>query len=106
MFNKCILDFRLEEHTKQHELWWREEFHVLHREIRQSTERASRIIMACGILHNICKARNIPFLDDDNDDYDSDDDYDANDKSTIDPTLQIGSSRESIRDCFANLHFG
>lgn len=88
-------------------------FHVLHGEIRQSPERASRIIMACGILHNICKARNIPLLDDhgddndddDNDD-DSDDDYDGNDNSTINPTLQSGSSRESIRDCFTNLHFG
>ncbi len=90
-------------------------FHVLHGEIRQSPERVSRIIMACGILHNICKARNIPLLDDhgddndddddDNDD-DSDDDYDGNDNSTINPTLQSGSSRESIRDCFTNLHFG
>ncbi len=74
-------------------------FHVLHGEIRQSPEHASRIIMACGILHNICKAN-----DDNNDD--SDDDYDGNDNSIINPTLQSGSSRESIRDCFTNLHFG
>ncbi len=60
-------------------------FHVLHGEIRQSPERASRIIMACCILHNICKALNIPLLDDDDDD---DDDNDNN--STIDPTLQSG----------------
>ncbi len=65
------------------------------------------------ILHNICKARNIPLLDDDGDDDgdddnddDSDDDCDGNDNSTINPTLQSGSSRESIRDCFTNLHFG
>ncbi len=81
-------------------------FHVLHGEIRQSPERASRIIMACGILHNICKARNIPLLDDHGDDNDDDDDSDDdNDNSTINPTLQSGSSRESIRDCFTNLHF-
>ncbi len=72
-------------------------FHVLNGEIRQSPERASRIIMACGILHNICKARKIPPLDDDGDDDgdddnddDSDDDYDGNDNSTINPTLQSG----------------
>ncbi len=88
-------------------------FHVLHGDIRQSPERPSRIIMACGILHNICKARKIPLLDDDGDDDgdddnddDSDDDYDGNDNSTINPTLQSGSSRESIRDCFTNLNFG
>ncbi len=64
------------------------------------------VIMACGILHNICKARNIPLLDDDDGDDDNDDDYDGNDNSTINPTLQRGSSRESIKDCFTNLHFG
>ncbi len=65
--------------------------HVLYGEIRQSPERASRIIMACGILHNICKARKIPPLDDDgDDDNDDDDDYDGNDNSTINPTLQSG----------------
>ncbi len=75
-------------------------FHVLHGEIRQSPECASRIIMACGILHNICKARKTPLLDDDDDgdgdddnDDDSDYDYDGNDNSTINPTLQSGSSR-------------
>ncbi len=59
------------------------------------------------------KRRNIPLHDDDgdddgDDDYDddSDDDYDGNDNSTINPTLQSGSSRELIRDCFTNLHFG
>ncbi len=80
--------------------------HVLHGEIRQSPERASRIIMACGILHNIWKARNKPLLDDDGDDDNDDDSDDDNDNSTINPTLQSGSSRESIRDCFTNLHFG
>ncbi len=57
--------------------------------------------MACGILHNICKAWKIPPLDDDDDDDgdddgdddnddDSDDDYDGNDNSTINPILQSG----------------
>ncbi len=86
-------------------------FHVLHGEIRQSPEHASRIIMACGILHNICKARNIPLLDDDGDDDnddDSDDDYDGNDNSTINPTLQSGDlfwrTQEDILRCGAMWH--
>lgn len=88
-------------------------FHVLHGEIRHSPERACRIIMACGILHNICKARNLPLLDDDDDDEnddhgddDSDHDYDENDDNTTEHTLQSISGRASLRDCFANSHFG
>lgn len=36
--------------------------------------------MACGILHNICRAHNLPPLgdDDDDDDHDSHDDSDLN----------------------------
>ncbi len=68
--------------------------------------------MACDILHNICKARNIPLLDDDdgdddgdddNDD-DSDDDYDGNNNSTINPTLQIWRTQEDILRCGAMWH--
>uniref|UniRef100_A0A671PWI3 DDE Tnp4 domain-containing protein n=1 Tax=Sinocyclocheilus anshuiensis TaxID=1608454 RepID=A0A671PWI3_9TELE len=70
-------------------------FHVLHGEIRQSPDRASHIIMACGILHNIC---NIPLLDDDDDDDDSDDDYDGNNNST---TLQS----EATINKFVFTHF-
>ncbi|KAK4307202.1 hypothetical protein Pmani_021018 [Petrolisthes manimaculis] len=47
-------------------------FHVLHDEIRVNPQKASKIIMACGILHNICKQRNIP-LDDDENEEDVDD---------------------------------
>lgn len=62
-----------------------------------------------------CKARNLPLLDDDDaadaddndhDDDDSDQDYDENDDNTTDHLLQNISGRASIRDCFANLHFG
>lgn len=70
--------------------------------------------MACGILHNICKARNLPLLDDDDDDDENDDhgdddsdhDYDENDDNTTEHTLQSISGRASLRDCFANSHFG
>ncbi|XP_062849563.1 putative nuclease HARBI1 [Trichomycterus rosablanca] len=39
---------------------WKRRFHILHSEIRYSPEKVCRIIMACAILHNICKKRNIP----------------------------------------------
>ncbi|XP_062849608.1 putative nuclease HARBI1 [Trichomycterus rosablanca] len=39
---------------------WKRRFHILHSEIRYSPEKVCRIIMACEILHNICKKRNIP----------------------------------------------
>ena len=40
------------EHTKIHEVLWRD---VLHGEIRLSPERASTVITVCAILHNLCK---------------------------------------------------
>ncbi|XP_057200033.1 putative nuclease HARBI1 [Triplophysa rosa] len=90
-------------------------FHVLHGEIRHCPEHASRIIMACGILHNICKARNLPLLDDDDGDADKDDDDHDDDNSDPDENndddnttnhgLQNISGRAS-RDCLVNLHFG
>ncbi|XP_026099783.1 putative nuclease HARBI1 [Carassius auratus] len=50
--------------------------HVLHGEIRHSPERACRIIMACGILHYIFKARDLLLLDDDDEKDDGDDNSD------------------------------
>ncbi|XP_064598738.1 uncharacterized protein LOC135465429 [Liolophura sinensis] len=35
-------------------------FHVLHGEIRMSPDKACQIILACAVLHNICKLRQIP----------------------------------------------
>ncbi|XP_050706066.1 putative nuclease HARBI1 [Eriocheir sinensis] len=40
-------------------------FHVLHGEIRLEPRKACRVIMACGILHNICKLRNIELDEED-----------------------------------------
>ena len=40
-------------------------FHVLHGEVRLSPQKACQVIMACGVLHNICKKRNIPMPEDD-----------------------------------------
>ncbi|XP_052791595.1 putative nuclease HARBI1 [Mya arenaria] len=38
-------------------------FGVLHGEIRVQPEKACRIVLTCAVLHNICKARNIPMPD-------------------------------------------
>ncbi|XP_045194322.2 putative nuclease HARBI1 [Mercenaria mercenaria] len=34
---------------------------ILHGEVRLTPEKACRVIMACAVLHNICRDRNIPF---------------------------------------------
>ncbi|KAK3894770.1 hypothetical protein Pcinc_001493 [Petrolisthes cinctipes] len=34
-------------------------FHVLHGEVRVSPQKTCKIILACAVLHNICKDRNI-----------------------------------------------
>ncbi|XP_064113057.1 uncharacterized protein LOC135219864 [Macrobrachium nipponense] len=48
-------------------------FQVLHGEIRVDPQKAAKIIMACGIMHNICKERNIPIEDENEDEEDVDD---------------------------------
>ena len=34
-------------------------FHVLHGEVRVTLENTHKIVVACAMLHGICKARNI-----------------------------------------------
>ena len=34
-------------------------FHVLHGEIRLSPQKTCKVILACGLIYNICKKRNI-----------------------------------------------
>ncbi|XP_045115809.1 putative nuclease HARBI1 [Portunus trituberculatus] len=34
-------------------------FHALHGEIRLSPQKTCHVIIACAVLHNICKVRNI-----------------------------------------------
>ncbi|XP_066960858.1 putative nuclease HARBI1 [Macrobrachium rosenbergii] len=48
-------------------------FQVLHGEIRVNPQKAAKIIMACGIMHNICKERNIPIEDENEHEEDVDD---------------------------------
>ncbi|KAK3880410.1 hypothetical protein Pcinc_015093 [Petrolisthes cinctipes] len=45
-------------------------FHVLHGEIRLAPEKAAKVIMACGILHNICKRLNIQLEEEEEEDVD------------------------------------
>ncbi|XP_033763297.1 putative nuclease HARBI1 [Pecten maximus] len=56
---------------------WKRRFHVLHGEVRLRPERASKVITACGILHNIAKLLNMPQHDDIEDDGDDDNDEDG-----------------------------
>ncbi|XP_061184381.1 putative nuclease HARBI1 [Saccostrea echinata] len=53
-------------------------FHVLHGEIRLSPQKACQVVIACAVLHNICKDRQIPIPADDDDD-DSNDEDDSDD---------------------------
>lgn len=80
-------------------------FHVLHSEIRLSPERASRVITVCGILHNLCKQRNIPQPEDSDDDEDDDggeDNADGNENVDLDEVEQSGLA---YRDHFVNTHW-
>lgn len=83
-------------------------FHVLHGEIRLSPEKASRIITACAILHNVCKQRNIPQPEENEDDENENDDYEDDDDDADDDgvAVHIIQSGLAYRDHFANMHFG
>ncbi|CAC5400795.1 HARBI1 [Mytilus coruscus] len=52
---------------------WKRRFHCLHSEIRLSPAIKCKVIISCGVLHNIAKKNNIPLNEDDLDD-DLDDD--------------------------------
>ncbi|KAI1703994.1 DDE superfamily endonuclease domain-containing protein [Ditylenchus destructor] len=43
---------------------WKRRFHALHGELRISLDRVPQFIMAAAVLHNICKMRNEPDVDD------------------------------------------
>ena len=38
-------------------------FHVLHSEVRLEPQKTCKVILACAVLHNICKLRNIALPD-------------------------------------------
>ena len=47
---------------------WKRRFHCLHSEIRLLPKITCRVIISCGVLHNVAKANNIPLNDDEVDD--------------------------------------
>ena len=53
-------------------------FHVLHGEVRLSPQKTCQAIIACAVLHNICKDRQIPNPDGDPES-DNEDDNDGDD---------------------------
>ncbi|XP_053372959.1 putative nuclease HARBI1 [Mercenaria mercenaria] len=72
-------------------------FGILHGEIRMKPEKACRVITACAVLHNICKQRDIPLPDVDNEDQDD------QPQNAIDPNApQVGLR---YRDYIANTYF-
>lgn len=79
-------------------------FHVLHGEVRVSPAKTYRIVAACAILHNICKARNLGVpADFDN----PDEDMDAAEDNPL-PLPGPAAARPAglpYRDAFANTHF-
>lgn len=73
-------------------------FHGLHGEVRLSPDKTCQVIVACCILHNICKDRQIPCpLDGDLDDNQQNDGL----------SVQNGQQNDGIRyrQLFAETHF-
>uniref|UniRef100_A0A3P9B6H7 Putative nuclease HARBI1 n=1 Tax=Maylandia zebra TaxID=106582 RepID=A0A3P9B6H7_9CICH len=69
-------------------------FHVLHREVRLRPEKVSKVIIACAILHNICKVRQIaePLED-------------GGEEDIYIPQGNLAQSGLPYRANFTNLHF-
>ena len=81
-------------------------FHVLHSEVRLSPEKTCKMINVCAVLHNICKARNIPVPDDDVEDA-MEEAGEANQGAQLhlDPAIPAARNGHPFRDYIANLHF-
>lgn len=78
-------------------------FHVLHGEVRLRLEKVSKVIIACAILHNICKVRQIAEPLEDGDE-DEDEDNDGEEDIHI-PQGNLAQSGLPYRANFTNLHF-
>ncbi|XP_063889741.1 putative nuclease HARBI1 [Scylla paramamosain] len=76
-------------------------FHVLYGEVRLSPEKTCKIVYACALLHNICKQRNLPLPNDEEEvahPY-ADGEVDPN------PPRPTAHNGHPFRDCIANFHF-
>ncbi|XP_056121345.1 putative nuclease HARBI1 [Rhinichthys klamathensis goyatoka] len=81
-------------------------FHVLHGEVRLRPEKVSKVIIACAILHNICKVRQIAEpLEDSDEDEDEDNDEDGGEEDIHIPQGNLAQSGLPYRANFTNLHF-
>ncbi|XP_063846915.1 putative nuclease HARBI1 isoform X1 [Scylla paramamosain] len=78
-------------------------FHVLLSEVRLGPEKTCKLITVCAVLHNICKARNIPLPDDNVED----DAVEVGDGAQLhlNPGIPAAHNRHPFRDYIANLHF-
>lgn len=78
-------------------------FHVLHGEVRVSPAKTYKIVVACAILHNICKARNIEISAD----IDDLDEVHADEDDLLPVALPVAARQAGLpyRDAFANIHF-
>ncbi|KAL3973725.1 hypothetical protein ACER0C_022351 [Sarotherodon galilaeus] len=73
-------------------------FHVLHGEVRLRPEKVSKVIIACAILHNICKVRQIAEPLEDGDE-------DGGEEDIYIPQGNLAQSGLPYRANFTNLHF-
>lgn len=68
-------------------------FHVLHGEVRLRPEKVSKVIIACAILHNICKVRQIAEPLEDGDEHeDEDNDEDGGEEDIYIPQGNLAQS--------------
>ncbi|XP_063400222.1 putative nuclease HARBI1 [Mytilus trossulus] len=77
---------------------WKRCFHILHSEIRMDPKKVTKIVMVCGILHNICIQLNEPDVADElvNEDVENGNNYNGQ---------QDGRGiREHIADTYFNRH--
>ncbi|XP_049893663.1 putative nuclease HARBI1 [Epinephelus moara] len=80
-------------------------FHVLHGEVRLTPDKVCKVIVACAILHNICKARQIAEPLEGDGDEESDDDGGGGEENIDFPQGNLAQSGLSYRGHFTNLHF-
>ena len=80
-------------------------FHVLHGEVRLSPQKTCQVGIACAVLYNICKDRQIPNPDGDPEsDNENDNDGDAFPNLPQAPAAQGNNGSTLYRQQFATTH--
>lgn len=85
-------------------------FHVLHDEVRLSPPvKVCKVVHVCGMLHNICKERNIPIPFDGADAAAAAGAANARQAEEVPVVLPLPAGHRNLgrmyRDAFCNLHF-